>query len=221
MAELGKRLLGPGLVLTMDQPPGVIPDGAVLVDGSRIAAVGRYGELAAAAPGAERVDAQGMLITPGLVNAHDHFYGFFARGIALEDPPPRTFRQILERLWWRLDKALTLEAVYYSALLGALDALKAGVTTVIDHHASPNAIRGSLDRIAAALRELGLRGCLAYEVSDRDGPERAREGLRARPWRLAPQPATVQVLGRIATSGFWGTAPWRWVLITEIASSGT
>ncbi len=175
--DVVKTLVGPGLVVPMDGAGSMIPGGGVLVEGPRIASVGSHRQLAADHPEAAWLNARGMLITPGLINAHDHLYSTFARGIALRDPPPLNFLQVLERLWWRLDKALTLEAVYYSALVGALDALKAGVTTVIDHHSSPNAISGSLDRIAAALREVGLRGCLSYEVSDRDGPERAFEGI--------------------------------------------
>jgi putative selenium metabolism protein SsnA len=97
--------------------------------------------------------------------------------MALPGAPPADFPQILENLWWRLDKALTLEDVRYSALVCLADAIRHGTTTLIDHHASPNAIEGSLDIVAEAVQEAGLRACLCYEVTDRDGPERARAGI--------------------------------------------
>ena len=88
--------------------------------------------------------------THGLVDAHHHLYSALARGMP---PPPRTpttFTEILELVWWRLDRALDLELVRWSALLGALEALEAGTTAIVDHHSSPNAIEGSLDVIANA-----------------------------------------------------------------------
>jgi len=97
--------------------------------------------------------------------------------MAIPGEAPRNFPQILERLWWRLDKALTLEDVRYSALVCLLDAVRHGTTTLIDHHASPNAIEGSLEVIAEAVQQAGLRAALCYEVTDRDGPERARAGI--------------------------------------------
>jgi putative selenium metabolism protein SsnA len=97
--------------------------------------------------------------------------------MAVPGEPARNFPQILERLWWRLDRALTPEDVRYSALVCLVDAIRHGTTTLIDHHASPNSIEGSLDVIAAAVQEAGLRASLCYEVTDRDGPERARAGI--------------------------------------------
>jgi cytosine/adenosine deaminase-related metal-dependent hydrolase len=97
--------------------------------------------------------------------------------MAIPGEPAANFPQILERLWWRLDRALTPEDVRYSALVCLVDAIRHGTTTLIDHHASPNAIEGSLDVIAGAVQEAGLRACLCYEVTDRDGPERARAGI--------------------------------------------
>jgi putative selenium metabolism protein SsnA len=170
-------LIGPGTVVTADGSGRVLAQGGVLVAGNRVAAVGDFTVLQLANPAATVLDAAGGTITPGLINAHTHFYGLFARGMALKDPPPATFRQILERVWWRLDKALDHEAVYLSAMFGSIAALRSGCTTVVDHHAGPNAIAGSLDRIAAATAEVGLRACLCYEVSDRDGPERAAAGI--------------------------------------------
>ncbi len=127
-------------------------------------------------PGFEKLDGKGKLLMPGWINPHMHLYGTFARGMALQKSP-HGFLQILEELWWKLDKALDGESVYYSALVPATTAIKSGVTSIIDHHASPNAIDGSLDRIQEALELVGLRGILCYEVSDRDGIEKANVGL--------------------------------------------
>jgi putative selenium metabolism protein SsnA len=155
----------------------MIEDGALLVEGGHIAALGTTVELTARYPDAERWDAAGQLVLPGAICAHTHFYGAFARGMAVPGEPATNFPQILERLWWRLDKALTLEDVRYSALVCLVDAIRHGTTTLIDHHASPNAIDGSLDAIAEAVQEAGLRASLCYEVTDRDGPERAQAGI--------------------------------------------
>jgi putative selenium metabolism protein SsnA len=114
---------------------------------------------------------------PGLINSHMHLYSTFARGMALKDAPPGNFLQILDRLWWRLDKVLTLEDVYLSAMVPLIDCIKNGTTTIFDHHSSPNAVAGSLFRIAEAASETGVRSCLSYEVSDRDGAEVAEQSI--------------------------------------------
>jgi len=93
------------------------------------------------------------------------------------EQPPEDFLQLLERVWWRLDRALDLDAVQLSATIGALDALRCGTTTIFDHHASPRAIQGSLLRVARGISEVGLRGVLAYEVTDRHGEEGRQAGL--------------------------------------------
>lgn len=115
--------------------------------------------------------------TPGLVCAHHHLYSALARGMPPPPRVPRTFGEILELVWWRLDRALDLDTVYWSAKLGALEALESGTTAIIDHHSSPNAIEGSLDVITRACAEVGVRVACAYEVTDRNGPEGARAGL--------------------------------------------
>ena len=115
--------------------------------------------------------------TPGLVCAHHHLYSSLARGMPAPPRTPTTFPEILELVWWRLDSALDLELVRWSALLGALEALEAGTTAIVDHHASPCAIEGSLSVIADACAEVGVRVLCAYEVTDRHGPANAKEGL--------------------------------------------
>jgi putative selenium metabolism protein SsnA len=156
----------------------ILPGQALRIRADRIAAIGPSADLEAEGGEAEVVDARGQYVMPGNICAHTHFYGAFARGLAIPGDSPKDFPEILARLWWRLDRALTLDDVRYSALVCLVDAVKHGTTTLIDHHASPNAIDGSLDVIAEAVRQAGLRACLCYEVTDRDGPERAQAGIR-------------------------------------------
>ena len=115
--------------------------------------------------------------TPGLVCAHNHFYSALARGMPAPNKTPTGFHEILNLVWWRLDRALDLDTIYHSARLAALTAIEAGTTAVIDHHESPNAIEGSLSVVADACAEVGLRVNCAYGVTDRHGPEGAAAGL--------------------------------------------
>jgi putative selenium metabolism protein SsnA len=170
-------LITNGRVVTFGAANEIVKDGAVRVDGDRIADVGAASRLRADYPDDEVVDAGRQLIMPANICGHTHFYGAFARGMAVPGAPPSNFPQILGQLWWRLDKALTLEDVRYSALVCLVDAVKHGTTTLVDHHASPNAIPGSLDAIAEAVQQAGVRASLCYEVTDRDGPERAQAGI--------------------------------------------
>ena len=167
-----------GLVATFDEQGTLWPDGAVKISGDRIVEVGPASELAARYPSDERLDATGSLVLPGLICSHTHFYGAFARGLALKGEPPADFSQILERLWWRLDRALRPEDVQASAEVCLLDAIRYGTTTLFDHHASPRFIEGALDIIAETTHNAGVRACLCYEVSDRDGRDLAVAGIR-------------------------------------------
>ncbi len=115
--------------------------------------------------------------TPGLVCAHHHLYSARARGMPAPPSTPTDFLGILRQVWWRLDAALDLEMIRWSAMLGALEALESGTTAIVDHHESPNAIEGSLDVIAEACATVGIRSLLAYGVTDRNGPDGARRGL--------------------------------------------
>src|SRR5690242_10146619 len=171
-------LIGNGTVVTLGANNQLIEHGAVLIRGSRIAALGPDSQLRRQHPHAEYIDAHEGLIMPGFLCAHTHFYGAFARGMAIPGDPPRNFSEILERLWWRLDKLLTLEDTRASAEIFMVDAIRNGTTCVVDHHASPNAVEGSLDVIADAVDQAGIRACLAYEVSDRDGLGVVADGIR-------------------------------------------
>jgi putative selenium metabolism protein SsnA len=171
--------------VTSLDPPSVVRADLTVTDG-RVSGVGEdQGE-------GERLDCTGCVIVPGNVCAHHHLYSTLARGMPNRLEAPTTFLDVLRRLWWRLDRALDPESVYLSAWAGTAEALLAGTTTIVDHHASPNAVQGSLDRVADAVAELGARAVLCYEVSDRDGPELAAAGIeehrrfaKGRPPRIA------------------------------------
>ncbi|HEX9101976.1 MAG TPA: amidohydrolase family protein, partial [Polyangia bacterium] len=128
------------------------------------------------------MQAHNELTLPGFVCAHTHLYSSLARGMPQPAEAPRNFVEILERIWWRLDRALDAEAIELSALVGAIEAAHAGCTTLVDHHASPgrggSAVDGSLDLVAGAIAQVGLRGVVCYEVTDRNGPDEARAGVR-------------------------------------------
>ncbi len=175
-----------GTVVTSLHPAEVqVAD--VAIDGDRIIAVTPPAEPAA---GPVVVDCSGCLVIPGNVCAHTHAYSALARGMPFRLAPPRDFVEILRRVWWRLDRALDAESIRASARVAGMEALLAGTTTVIDHHASPRLIDGSLDILAEELGRLGIRSILAYETTDRDGPEAARSGLEE----------NRRFLGRVAAS---------------------
>jgi len=176
-------LLHGGRVVTSLAPAWVV-DGDLLIADGRIGAVGD----AASDSSATRIDCGGCLVVPGNVCAHTHVYSALARGMPFRLEPPANFVEILQRVWWRLDRALDEGSVRASALVGGMEALLAGTTSLVDHHASPNAIDGSLDVIADAFESLGLRSVLCYEVTDRDGPERAAAGVEESRRFLAREP---------------------------------
>jgi putative selenium metabolism protein SsnA len=171
-----QTVLGNGHVVSGWANPTVIAGGAVAWEGERILALGPEAEIREAYPAARYLDARGGLILPGLVNLHHHFYSALARGL---DPgvEMRDFPEILDRMWWRLDRALDRDTIRLSALLSAADCVRWGCTTVFDHHASPSCIDSSLDLLAEALTSAGISGVLCYEVTDRNGPEGTALGI--------------------------------------------
>ena len=164
-------------IITWESPNRVLENHAIYIEGDHIKEIGTTRSLIAKYPKAKSTDANGQYVMPGGICSHTHFYGAFARGMAIPGPAPKDFPEILKKLWWPLDRSLDTEAVRYSALVCLVDAIKHGTTTLIDHHASPNAIDGSLDQIADAVDKSGLRGVLCYEVTDRDGLEKANSGI--------------------------------------------
>lgn len=169
-------LIGNGTMITRDPLRPLLYNGVVAVEGNRIVEIGGA-ELKAKYENARFIDARGRIIMPGFINTHMHYYSTFARGIQNDSPPATKFSEILSGLWWRLDRKLSLTDVYYSAMVPMLDQVKNGVTSAIDHHASPYAVTGSLFKIAEAAREVGIRSNLCYETSDRDGDKIAQEGI--------------------------------------------
>ncbi len=127
--------------------------------------------------GEEVIDLSGKILMPGLVCGHTHLYSALARGMPAPPRAPRDFKEILELVWWRLDRAMDEETIYYSAMAGALDAARAGTTCLIDHHASPSRIAGSLQIVREAMERVGIRGALCYEVTDRGGESQRDEGI--------------------------------------------
>ena len=123
------------------------------------------------------VDLLHKIVMPGFVCSHTHLYSALSRGMPGPKSAPRNFTETLQKIWWNLDEALDEESTFYSALVGAIEAVKFGTTTLIDHHASPNFIYGSLDVIKRAMSQVGLRGVLCYETTDRGGTKRRDRGL--------------------------------------------
>ncbi len=171
-----------GIVATLGENNQVIWDGSVVVEGEKIAAVGSSGEMARKFPKAEAIDCADKVVLPGFMCTHHHFYSTMARGMAVPGDPASNFVEILERLWWKLDKALSDEDITLSAQVPLIECIRNGTTTVIDHHASPAMREGSLDLIEQAVRQAGIRASLCYEVSDRNavggGVEENRRFIR-------------------------------------------
>jgi len=163
---MNSLLITNGRLVTLDEDDRFIERGSIYIEGNQIVDVGDF---ALNRYTAERtIDAGGSLVMPGLINTHHHLYSTFARGFTPPGPAAQNFAENLKNLWWKLDSALNPEDVYYSALLAVMHAARAGCTTIIDHHASPSCWDGSLDQVERAFRDVGLSGCLCYEVSDRN-----------------------------------------------------
>ena len=157
-----------GIVVTLGEKNHVLWNASVVTDGEQVAAIGDSAEMRRRYPDAESVDCSGKIILPGFICAHHHFYSTMARGMAIPGEPAKNFVEILEKLWWKVDRALGEEDILLSAQLPLIDCIRNGTTTVIDHHASPSFRDGSLDLIETAVRQAGLRASLCYEVSDRN-----------------------------------------------------
>jgi putative selenium metabolism protein SsnA len=164
-------------LITWESNNQILEDHAILIENDRIREIGTTQNLLAKFSEEERLDAHGQYVMPGNICAHTHFYGAYARGMAIPGPAPKDFPEILQKLWWPLDRSLDAESIRYSVLPCLVDAIRHGTTTLFDHHASPNAIAGSLDILAEAVERSGLRAVLCYEVTDRDGEEKMKAGI--------------------------------------------
>jgi len=168
-------LIKNGIIITLGENPKVLYEYSVLIENGLIKKIAPTSEFKDKYE--KEIDASGKVIIPGFINAHMHFYSTLVRGLG-KAKPSNNFIEVLENLWWKLDKVLTPETTYYSALIMLINGIRRGTTTFIDHHASPKAITGSLQQIAKAIKETGLRASLCYELSDRDGDKIAEEGLK-------------------------------------------
>lgn len=187
---MAEDLLLTGATLLHLDPPKV-ERGDVRVRGGRIVEVA---EGLPAAEGERQVDLEGKWLMPGLVCAHHHLYSALACGMPFVEEPPADFADMLAKVWWRLDRALDEDSVRASGLAGGLAALRAGTTTIVDHHASPSFIEGSLEVLDEALDEVGQRRILCYEVSDRGGLPRAQAGIDAHRSLLAKGPSAERAM---------------------------
>jgi len=157
-----------GIVVTLGPNNKVTWNGSVVTDGETIVGVGDAVEMKKRFPDAESVDCAGKVVLPGFICTHHHFYSTMARGMAIPGEPASNFVEILERLWWKVDRALCEEDILLSAQIPLIECIRNGTTTIIDHHASPGMRDGSLDLIETAVRQAGVRASLCYEVSDRN-----------------------------------------------------
>lgn len=162
-------LIANGKLITRDSAMPYLENGGVAVEGAKILEVGETAALKAKYPQAEFIDAKGMVIMPAFINAHSHIYSGLARSLSIKGHNPTNFFEVLDGMWWNIDRHLTLEDTRRSAYTTYIDSIKTGCTTVFDHHASYCEIEGSLFAIEEVAKELGVRTCLCYEVSDRDG----------------------------------------------------
>ena len=170
-------VVGNGKLVTRDKDLPFIENGAVVMDGTKIVKVGTTAEIKEEYQEAEFIDAKGGVIMPAFINTHEHIYSAMARGLSINGHNPKGFLDILDGQWWTIDRHLTLAQTRYSAFDTMISCIKNGVTTIFDHHASFGSIKGSLFEIADVAKELGVRANLCYEVSDRDGMDKARESV--------------------------------------------
>lgn len=171
-------IVGNGRLITRDSDLPFVENGAVAIDGTKIAEVGSTKEIKEKYKEAEYIDAKGGIIMPAFINTHEHIYSAMARGFSIKGYNPKGFLDILDGQWWTIDRHLTLAQTKYSAMDTMISSIRNGVTTIFDHHASFGQIEGSLFTIADVAKELGVRSCLCYEVSDRDGMDKARASVK-------------------------------------------
>ena len=171
-------ILANGKLITRDPANGYLPDGGVVIEGTKIREIGKTAELKAKYPEAEYIDAKGGVIMPAFINAHTHIYSALARGLSIKGNNPTNFYEVLDGTWWAIDRRLTLKGTRASAYALYIDCIKQGVTTIFDHHASYAEIPGSLHTIAESAKKFGIRSCLCYEVSDRDGEEKCLQAIQ-------------------------------------------
>jgi 5-methylthioadenosine/S-adenosylhomocysteine deaminase len=174
---LGSSLLVKnGLILTMDGQRRILENNSIAIENGRIAEIGKTTELKKQ-EFTEVLDASGSIVMPGLVCSHSHLYGILLRGAPLKIASPSDFTQVLQRVWWPMDEAMTIEDAYASALVGCAEFAKSGVTTFADTYSGPNSMQGVLDHIARAIEQIGIHGFIAFEATERHTNDEGRKGL--------------------------------------------
>jgi len=166
-----------GILVTMDGNRRILEDHAVAIEAGKVIEVDRTATLEKKYGRAEVIDGSGCIIMPGIVCSHSHLYGMLLRGASLNIEPPSDFTQILQRVWWPMDEAMNFEDAYASALIACLEFAKSGVTTFADTYSGPNSISGVLDHIARAVEEIGIRGFIAFEATERHSAEEGARGV--------------------------------------------
>lgn len=169
-------LITNGLVVTLDGTRRILKDGAILVEGNRIERVGTSKDLRRFSAD-EVLNAEHGIVCPGFICAHSHLYGILLRGAPLKINPPTDFTQNLQRIWWPVDEALTLQDAYSSALAASVALLRTGTTTVADTYSGPNSVNGALDYVARGIEEVGIRGIISFEATERHNREEGFRGV--------------------------------------------
>lgn len=170
-------IIGNGRLITRDKNQPYFENGGVVLEGKLIKALGETKDLLASYPDAQFIDVNRQLIMPAFINTHNHIYSAFARGLTINSHPPKGFLDILEGLWWNIDRHMNLQDCQYSAEATFINCIENGVTTVFDHHASYKQTQGSLRVLADVAKTYGIRSCLSYEISDRHGEEQMKEAV--------------------------------------------
>ena len=167
-----------GIIVTMDPHRRILSDHSIVIEDGKFRAIGKTSDIMQEWKAEEVIDASGGIVMPGLICSHTHLYGMLLRGATLDIAPPSDFTQILQRIWWPVDESLTLDDAYASALVGCLEFLKTGTTTFADTYSGPNSIDGVLDRIAKAVDEVGIRGLIAFEATERHSKQEGEKGVQ-------------------------------------------
>lgn len=167
-----------GIIVTMDPRRRILSDHSIFIEDGKFRAIGKTGDIMRDWKAEEVIDASGGIVMPGLICSHTHLYGMLLRGATLDIVPPSDFTQILQRIWWPVDESLTFDDAYASALVGCLEFLKSGTTTFADTYSGPNSIDGVLDRIAKAVDEVGIRGLIAFEATERHSRQEGEKGVQ-------------------------------------------
>lgn len=162
------------MIITMDKQRRILPNHDILIDDSRIVAISQ--EIKTKAD--QIIDGQGRIVLPGFVCGHTHLYGVMLRGAPLGIKPPEDFIQILDRIWWKADSAFVHEDAYASALIACYEFVRSGTTCFADTYSGPGSIEGVLDDIAKGVTEVGIRGILSFEATERNSPKEGEQGLK-------------------------------------------